>query len=68
MMVQLLIMGLVIFKSSRNFTVVGALTLGINSGAYVSEIIRGGLMNLDAGQRTRDLVSWVLVISTPCDS
>ena len=50
MMVQLLIMGLVIFKSSRNFTVVGALTLGINSGAYVSEIIRGGLMNLDAGQ------------------
>ena len=50
MMVQLLIMGLVIFKSSRNFTMVGALTLGINSGAYVSEIIRGGLMNLDAGQ------------------
>ena len=50
MMVQLLIMGFVIFKSSRNFTMVGALTLGINSGAYVSEIIRGGLMNLDAGQ------------------
>ncbi len=50
MMVQLLIMGFVIFKSSRNFTMVGALTLGINSGAYVSEIIRGGLMNLDRGQ------------------
>ena len=29
---------------------VGALTLGINSGAYVSEIIRGGLMALDPGQ------------------
>ena len=28
----------------------GALTLGINSGAYVSEIIRGGLMALDPGQ------------------
>lgn len=50
MMVQLLIMGLVIFKTSRNFTAVGALTLGINSGAYVAEIIRGGLMSLDPGQ------------------
>ena len=50
MMVQLLIMGFVIFSSSRNYTMVGALTLGINSGAYVSEIIRGGLMSLDPGQ------------------
>lgn len=50
MMVQLLIMGLVIFSSSREFTAIGALTLGINSGAYVAEIIRGGLMSLDPGQ------------------
>ena len=50
MMVQLLIMGLVVFSRSRNFTAVGALTLGINSGAYVAEIIRGGLMALDPGQ------------------
>ena len=50
MMVQLLIMGLVIFANSRNFTMVGALTLGINSGAYVAEIIRGGLMSVDKGQ------------------
>ncbi len=50
MMVQLLIMGFIIFKSSRDFTSVGALTLGINSGAYVAEIIRGGLMSLDPGQ------------------
>jgi His/Glu/Gln/Arg/opine family amino acid ABC transporter permease subunit len=50
MMVQLLIMGLVVFSSSRNFTMVGALTLGINSGAYTAEIIRGGLMALDPGQ------------------
>ena len=50
MMVQLLIMGFVIFKHSREFTAVGALTLGINSGAYVAEIIRGGLMSLDPGQ------------------
>lgn len=50
MMVQLLIMGLVIFSHSREFTSIGALTLGINSGAYVAEIIRGGLMSLDPGQ------------------
>lgn len=50
MMVQLLIMGFVIFASSRNFTMIGTLTLGINSGAYVSEIVRGGLMSVDKGQ------------------
>ena len=50
MLVQLLIMGFVIFNSSRNYTAVGILTLGINSGAYVAEIIRGGLMSLDPGQ------------------
>ena len=50
MMVQLLIMGLVIFAGSRNKTMIGALALGINSGAYVAEIIRGGLMSLDIGQ------------------
>ena len=50
MMVQLLIMGFVIFASSRNFTMIGTLTLGINSGAYVSEIVRGGLMSVDRGQ------------------
>ena len=31
-------------------TMIGALSLGINSGAYVAEIIRGGLMSLDVGQ------------------
>ena len=50
MMVQLLIMGFVIFSSSREYTMVGALTLGINSGAYVAEIVRGGLMSVDRGQ------------------
>ena len=50
MMVQLLIMSFIIFSSSRNFTMVGTLTLGINSGAYVAEIIRGGLMSVDKGQ------------------
>ena len=50
MMVQLLIWGFVIFKTSRNHTMVGILGLGINSGADVAEIVRGGLMSVDVGQ------------------
>jgi len=48
--VQLLIMYFVVFASSRNKIVVGALSFGINSGAYVAEIIRGGIMSIDQGQ------------------
>ena len=50
MMVQLLIWSFVIFKTSRNKVLVGIIGLGINSGAYVAEIIRGGLMSVDIGQ------------------
>ena len=50
MMVQLLIMSLVIFASSRNYTMIGILALGINSGAYVAEIFRSGIMSIDPGQ------------------
>ena len=50
MMVQILIWCFVIFTSSRNKIMVGAIGLGINSGAYVAEIIRGGLMSVDIGQ------------------
>lgn len=50
MLVQLLIWGFVVFKTSRNRFIVGMLGLGINSGAYVAEIVRGGLMSVDVGQ------------------
>ena len=50
MLVQLLIWCFVIFSSSRNKTMIGALGIGINSGAYVAEIVRGGLMSVDIGQ------------------
>jgi His/Glu/Gln/Arg/opine family amino acid ABC transporter permease subunit len=50
MMVQLLIMYFVIFAGTRNQLGVAMLAFGINSGAYVSEIIRGGIMSVDAGQ------------------
>ncbi len=48
--VQLLIMYFVIFASSRNKILVAALSFGINSGAYVAEIIRSGIMSVDQGQ------------------
>lgn len=48
--VQLLIAYFIIFVSVTNGVVVGILTFGINSGAYVAEIFRGGIMAVDPGQ------------------
>ena len=49
-MIQILIMFFVVFSTARNGTPVAMLTFGINSGAYVAEIIRGGIMAVDEGQ------------------
>lgn len=50
-MIQLLIIYYVIFASTNiNKVAVAALAFGINSGAYVAEILRGGIMSLDQGQ------------------
>ncbi len=48
--VQLMIMFYIIFASSRNGVGVAMLAFGINSGAYVAELIRGGIMAIDKGQ------------------
>ena len=48
--VQLMIIYFVIFASSDNGTLVAALAFGLNSGAYVAEIVRGGIMSIDNGQ------------------
>lgn len=52
MMVQLLIMGFVIMvpKNDTGTIICGIITLGINSGAYVAEIARSGIMSIDKGQ------------------
>ena len=50
MMVQLLIMYFVIMANTTNTLLVATLSFGINSGAYVAEIIRGGIMGVDKGQ------------------
>lgn len=50
-MVQLLIIYYVIFSSvSVNKIFVAILAFGINSGAYVAEIVRSGIMSIDQGQ------------------
>ncbi len=60
--VQLLIMYNVIMVSSTNKLLVGTLAFGINSGAYVAEILRGGIMSVDKGQteagRSLGLKQW----------
>ncbi len=48
--IQLMIMYYIIFASSRNGVLIAMLAFGINSGAYVAEIIRGGIMSVDHGQ------------------
>ncbi len=48
--VQLLIMYCVIFANSNNDQLVAILAFGINSGAYVAEIFRGGILSIDNGQ------------------
>ena len=48
--VQLMIMYYIIFASSRNSLLVAILAFGINSGAYVAEIVRSGIMSIDVGQ------------------
>ncbi len=48
--VQLLIMYFIIFASSTNGAMVAIIAFGINSGAYVAEIFRSGIMSVDNGQ------------------
>ena len=50
-MIQLLIMYYIVFGSvDVSKRLVAILTFGINSGAYVAEIIRSGIMSVDQGQ------------------
>jgi len=48
--VQLMIMYYIIFATSRNSLMVAIISFGINSGAYVAEIVRSGIMSIDQGQ------------------
>ena len=47
---QLLIMWFIIMKNCKNGILVAVLSFGINSGAYVAEIVRAGILAVDKGQ------------------
>lgn len=50
-MIQILIMYLVVFgSSSLDSIIIGGIAFGINSGAYVAEIVRSGIMSISIGQ------------------
>lgn len=48
--IQLMIMYFIVFSSSRNGIVAAIISFGLNSGAYVAEIVRSGIMSVDKGQ------------------
>ncbi len=48
--VQLMIIYYIIFANARNKIPIAILAFGINSGAYVAEIFRSGIMSIDQGQ------------------
>lgn len=47
---QLMIMWFIIMGSAKNKVLVAVLSFGINSGAYVAEIVRAGILAVDKGQ------------------
>lgn len=47
---QVMIMYFAILASSKNGVLIAGLSFGINSGAYVAEIIRAGILAVDKGQ------------------
>ena len=47
---QLMILYFIVFVSWDNGMMIGAITFGINSGAYVAEIARSGFESVDDGQ------------------
>jgi len=48
--IQLMIMAFVIMRGFSDKVVVASVAFGLNSGAYVSEVIRGGIGSVDIGQ------------------
>ena len=61
--VQLLILYTAVFTSMTNGTPVAIVGFGLNSGAYVAEIFRSGILSISRGQteagRSLGLTSWM---------
>ena len=49
-MLQVLVMWFIVLSKCKNGILVASITFGINSGAYVAEIVRAGILAVDKGQ------------------
>ena len=62
MVLQLMILYFIVFSGWNNGIMIGAITFGLNSGAYVAEIARAGFESVDDGQmeagRSLGLSTW----------
>ena len=50
MLLQILIINFGILKSVKNKMITGVFAFSLNSGAYIAEILRGGIQSVDHGQ------------------
>ena len=48
--VQVLVWAFFILAAVRHGILIGSIAFGVNSGAYVSEVFRGGILSVDKGQ------------------
>ena len=48
--IQLMIMAFIVLQGISNGVVIATIAFGLNSGAYVSEVIRAGIQSVDIGQ------------------
>ncbi len=53
--VQLFIMYYIVFTNISSALLIGIFAFAINSGAYMAEIVRAGIMSIDVGQREAGL-------------
>ncbi len=66
-LLQLMIIYYVIFKSVNiNIILVGIIAFGLNSSAYVSEIIKSGIISIDKGQFEASNVLGLNYVQTMC--
>lgn len=66
-LLQLMIIYYVIFKSVNiNIILVGIIAFGLNSSAYVSEIIKSGIISIDEGQFEASNVLGLNYVQTMC--
>ena len=63
--IQLMIMAFIVLRGVSDGMVVAIVAFGLNSGAYVSEVIRAGIQSVDGGQMEAGRVDAMRLIILP---